>query len=295
MTITRTPEVQTYRFLQVAVGLVTFLLPFDTLVYGWARGTPVSDGHTVRVRHIIMDSISTTYYTSARGFFVGSLCALGFLFGAYHRRGRVGASDDPSWRSKYRTDMRLSLTAAGAAVLVALVPTANCENQARRAECPKPFTSAYWPTFVHGTATAVLMLSIALVCARQFVPRASAEGGKRGLVRRISGPLPRPTATAEARRANVVYRLGALTIVLAVLLVGVFALLDRGPHLHKRSVSWVESIAVWSFGLCWMTKSEYLVWRPWPAMPRVLPAVRSWWTRTKRHVRPGPAPAAAAP
>lgn len=71
--------------------------------------------------------------------------------------------------------------------------------------------------------------------------------------------------TAEKLKRNRLYRACALTIVACILAIGLYLLLGRNTALPTlKPVFWLESIALWAFGLSWITKGETL-WKDAPS------------------------------
>src|SRR5262249_38106399 len=71
--------VHSYLFLRRAIGVIGLALPVVLIV-----GTLIADGY-------LLDSISGSYYSTLRGVFVGSMCAVGVFLLSYHGYAR---SDD---------------------------------------------------------------------------------------------------------------------------------------------------------------------------------------------------------
>ena len=65
--------------------------------------------------------------------------------------------------------------------------------------------------------------------------------------------------TAEKLKRNRLYRGCARTIVACILAIGLYLLAGRSTALSTlKPVFWLESIALWAFGLSWLTKGETL-------------------------------------
>jgi hypothetical protein len=251
----------TYHYIQLSIGIVTALLPVFTLGIAWA------------VNHKYMDSISTTYYTSARNWLVASLCMLGTLFAAYQRRGRNVGARSPGKAKEYRFDSGLATVGGVSAVVVALVPTANCQNVMVHCKCPVAWTTRWVPGAVHGIATCVLLGVVALFCVRQFITTKSRDRRRPLSVRWHLLPAQDDQLSDDQRRAITVYRICGMFIVASVVLIIVLYFVDV-HHMHdwngigyppmKMRVGFIEWIALWAFGVAWTTRSKFLVWKPWP-------------------------------
>lgn len=262
-TSTNPPLDATYRFIQLSIGLMSFLLPILTLGGAWMFGR----------QH--PDSISTTYYTHARGVFVGGLCAIGFLFLAYQRRGCDSGAVSPDKAKEYHVDQVLSRLCGVAATVLAVVPTSNCENRLLGSQpaCPAWWTQHWLPGFIHAVATAVLMAAVATLCLRQFVRTTDSLAPEMKEKRRLARVFRRATyvpavhsrVTRDRLRANVVYRVCGIIIVVCVLCIVGFGIVDLcSKGVRKREVSLIEGIAFWAFSVAWLTKSDYVQWKPWP-------------------------------
>jgi hypothetical protein len=257
----------TYHYIQLSIGIVSTSMPVLTLGIAWW------------LNHKYMDSISTTYYTSARNWLVASLCSLGFLFAGYQRRGRPIGAKSPEHARHYKVDSWLSALGGVFAVVVALVPTANCQNVMERSACPKMFTRQWTPEAVHGVASCFLLVVVALFCLRQFIMPTRREEPAKGLwfIRWHLFRTQKEPLTVDQKRANTVFRICGLFIVASVVLIVVLSFVDLRRTDNWKYANWVEyppmkmrvgfieSIALWAFGAAWMTRSKFLVWKPWPA------------------------------
>jgi hypothetical protein len=127
-------DVKTVKLLRLGVGVVGVLLPITLIFFNWVMGDPV----------IVPSSMSSSYYTSTRDLFVGSLCALGvFLIGYRHTK----VQDLCTW------------FAGACALAVAFAPTA-----------PKPpQTEPAWINYLHHSAAGALIFIFGLFCWIVFV------------------------------------------------------------------------------------------------------------------------------
>ena len=65
--------------------------------------------------------------------------------------------------------------------------------------------------------------------------------------------------TPQKRKRNVVYRICGVAIVACIVLVGVFKLfLAATPIADLDPAFWLESLALWAFGISWFVKGETL-------------------------------------
>jgi len=168
-------------------------------------------------------SISGYYYTGMRDVFVGTLCAIGvFLF---------------SYKGYERKDDLAGNFASVSAIGVALFPTAPVND---------PTSLQEIISNVHLVFAALFFLTLAYFSLCLFT---KSEATK-----------PR---TAMKRCRNLVYIVFGCIIVASIVLIVVHGFL---PANIKQAVSaynpvyWLESIAVVSFGISWLTKGEAILW-----------------------------------
>jgi len=169
----------------------------------------------------IEPSISCYYYTDTGGVFVGSLFAIGvFLF---------------STRGYDLRDEIAGRLACLFAIGVALFPTSPCPGFPAR----HPAIST-----VHWSCAALLFLTLAYFCLALFTETAA----------------DRPPTRQKLHR-NTVYRLCGYVILASILLIGVENLFPPLRSLLNPfdPEFWLESIAVVTFGLAWITKGETIL------------------------------------
>lgn len=201
-------RVFTYLTLRKSVGWIAILLPFAVAI-------PV-----FLVHNILESSISSYYYTGARNFFVGSLCAVAmFQF---------------SCRGFDKKDEIAGFLSAVFAVGVAFFPTA---PDAGASERQQDIGAA------HYTFAALLFLTLAYFCLVLF--------------RKTSGGLD-PTPRKVAR--NRVYVISGMVILLSILAIVItkfghldYSILGLGP------VFFFETTSLLAFGVAWLIKGETLL------------------------------------
>lgn len=138
MRFQKTPPAFDYKAQRLMLGIIALILPFlVTAIAGRA-----------------LPSISASYFTDARNWFVGLLFIVGGLMFTYN-----GHTLRESIASK---------TAALASVAVALFPTSE-------ATCGSSPTSK-----IHATAAVIMFLILAYFCFGPFRERTKGKGGKRG-------------------------------------------------------------------------------------------------------------------
>ena len=68
------------------------------------------------------------------------------------------------------------------------------------------------------------------------------------------------TPTRMKRARNEVYRLCGVLMLACIGLIGVYKLgLDESPLQHLKPVFWLESLALWAFGVSWFVKGETIL------------------------------------
>ena len=201
-----------YTFLQKLVGSIACALPFVVAIGSLALGESELKG-----------SISAHYYTPMGNVFVGALCALGVFFVSYQHKPLPG----------YELDNALSYGAGGAAIGVALFPTAD--------GIAKPWTGEWIVSTTHLVCACALFVLLAIFSLKLFT-----RTGDDGIV------------SDAKRKRNVVFRACGWTIVASIVLVIVSNIID--PPDSWNSLFWLESIGVIAFGISWLVKSGIFGW-----------------------------------
>ena len=217
-----TPYVLSYFAHRRAAGYIGLALPVVVVFFD----------KFVSRSHCIPDSISASYYTGARNFFVGSLCAVGiFLISS------VG----------YKRDLKYSIFAGVMSFLVAFDP---CGSPAAgepfcgaRAELPYPYSNS-----VHFVAAILLFLTFAFFCLVLFTRSADDPDSY----------MPRITGLPEKKRQrNLVFIVCGSIMVAAMASFVVAKLVD--PALRHHELLIVEWICLWAFGIAWLIKGQQLL------------------------------------
>jgi hypothetical protein len=189
-------------------------------IIGFALPIVLAVGKILLQGHGIQDSISSYHYTDMRSVFEGSLCAIGvFLL---------------STTGYDRKDDIAGCLAGAFAFGVALFPTT-----------PGVCASSQDKIIggVHLSFAALLYLTLAYFSIALFTK---------------TGPENRPTRRKLQR--NVIYRVFGYTILVCLLLILVVKFLSANALLESLSpVFWLESVAVMSFGVSWLTKGETIL------------------------------------
>ncbi len=167
----------------------------------------------------IQRSISSYYYTNMGDVFVGSLCAIAVFLMSY--------------RYKQQDDIAGDL-ACLFAIGVALFPTAPEVN---------PTSQDRLIGGLHHLFAALFFLTLAYFSLVLF---------------RKTDPSKTPTRRKCQR--NVVYTVCGYTILACIALIGIVAMLPGETSVKRLDpVFWLESVAVFVFGLSWLIKGETLL------------------------------------
>jgi hypothetical protein len=176
--------------------------------------------------HEILDSISTYYHTGMRNIFVGVMCALALFLFAY--RGY-------DWRDAVAGNLGC-LFALG----VAFFPTS---VTGQLPDCiPAP---ADHPVISSLHFISAAMLFLVLTCFSLCL-----------FTKGSGNPTPRKL------KRNRLYRTCGYTMLGCLVLIAIyFYLLEKiFPALsHLNPVFWLESFALWAFGISWLTKGKALL------------------------------------
>jgi hypothetical protein len=225
------------------VGLVALGLPF-MLILARVTGT------------CFYDSISHFYYSQFWGdVFVGALIFIGTFLIVY--------------RGTCRSERTLASVTGIAAYAVALFPTEQrgCPDASFSGRALADFTRLDNADFVtveqasasnslfqlfqgvgilHAIAAGTLFLFLAYFCFCVFT--------------RITDDQRQPDGSVAApkRRRNRIYYLSGTLILIAIVAVGSKGLFDSVVWDDLNLTFWFETLALWAFGLSWMTKGRFL-------------------------------------
>lgn len=168
----------------------------------------------------LQSSVSCYYYTDMRNILVGSMCAIGvFLL---------------SIRGYDRRDQIAGVFASICAIGVALFPDIFCETTAIHNSVIG---------YLHLLFAALLFLTFAFFSLVLFTR---------------TDPGRRPTPQKLQR--DIVYRICGWAILAAIVLIGIVKLTPLGTSLLPfEPVFWLESVAIVSFGLSWLTKGQMIL------------------------------------
>ncbi|MBA2361735.1 MAG: hypothetical protein H0V79_12540 [Actinobacteria bacterium] len=201
--------VRSFMWSRIFIGLLAIALPFWLVLADWG----LFDGDLAP-----RNSLSAYYWSDAREWFVGTLCAIGVFLLTYKL-------------TETSLDNTLSMIAAVFVLLVVFFPTGSTlpDNaiQERFGED--------WVTGFHVFAAGVFIGSLALI---------SLCYGVREAARTQDGIAP-PSVWKWFHWGC------AIVIVLAIAAIGLHEFTEKGP---RTTALWMEALAVVAFGASWLTK-----------------------------------------
>ncbi len=213
---------KTLRSIIGAIGILLFVIP---LIYG------ATQGH-------LLPSISLSYYSPLRNFFVGSLCVLGMFLISYHGYDRL--------------DSGITNVAGVCAVVVGFCPT--------RSLSTAPQTVA---NHIHPIAAGLAFAALAIM-ALQFTQAGDSDLRVSAVLCRLGAAaiyrFPKAAGSTRSFR-NYFYVTCAWIIALSMALVP-FAVI---------SLFWPEAFMMTAFGLSWTVKGETIL-RAQQALKRTVAA-----------------------
>jgi hypothetical protein len=209
----------TVKILRSGVGVIGILLPFALII-----GNLIVDG-----KLSFPSSMSSSYYTHTRNLFVGLLCALGVFLIFY-------------WPTLLQG--LFTCFAGICALLVAFDPTA---------PAPGMGTEPAWINYLHHSAAGALIGTLGLFCWVVFISY-SLDAKEEG-VGRSKTWWHRAVKSLKPPSRNSVYLICGFLILTS----GGFALYTgiwpTGWSTGWSSLYLFEAMAVWAFGVAWITAS----------------------------------------
>ncbi len=210
-----------YLDLRKAIGVLGMTLPFVLAL-----------GHIMLFdKEGVQPSLSSYYYTGMGDVFVAVLCIVGaFLF---------------TYKGYEPVDDRAGDLAGLSVVGVALFPPfPDCAVEDLERVCRGMTTDMdKYISYVHFGSATLFFLTVAYISWFLFTKTCETE---------------KPTQRKEQR--NCIYRGCALFIILSILAIAVYLWLNDNPSIGVlKPVFWLEVIAVFFFGVSWLTKGEWLL------------------------------------
>lgn len=212
------PQLISYKLLRQLIGLLGILLPILLVVASYYYGDCKA----------IQSSISDYYHTEMRNILVGVLCAVAlfmFTYKGYDIKDSIAGN-----------------LACIFAVGVAFFPTgidtiSDCAEQC--------ITYEPWIKTVHFTFAGLFFATLIYFSLFLFT-----KSGK-----------PKHELAAPKRKRNTVFHICAYIMIACVILIAVYFLFleEKYPGLQRLDpVFWLESIALWAFGISWLTKGQLI-------------------------------------
>jgi hypothetical protein len=199
--------VHSYLFLRRAIGIIGLGLPV-VLIVG-----------TLLVDHRLLDSISSSYYATLRGVFVGSMCAVGVFLLSYHGYSRM---DDVAGD-----------IAGCAAIGLALCPTTPDNG-------PVSSTQNLFGT-LHTVFAAIFFLTLVVFCCYFFIQQDN------------------PVKTRRKVARNGIYYVCGGIIFACLLLIWITKSFLAGQTSWWHPMLWFEAVAIFAFGIAWLVKGHTLL------------------------------------
>lgn len=176
----------------------------------------------------IENSISDYYHTEMRNILVGTLCAVAMFMFAY--------------RGPDKSHAIAGNLASISAVCVAFFPTSVDGSSNCSSNC---ITYNSWIGVVHLISALVFFLVLIYFCFKLF-------------------PTKNDTTehhTSQSKIRDKIYKFSGWVMTVCILLIIVYFLIDENyPELEKfKPVFVLEFIALWAFGLSWLTKGQFFL------------------------------------
>lgn len=227
-------EVIHLQTLRKVIGFLAFGLPI-ALVLGENLRDLLLPHVPGTDRVIIEASISAYFHTGMREVFVGVLCAVGVFLVCYNGYERI--------------DNIAANLAGGCAFFIALFPTFERSWEAADTGIPVPDSvtlfsgpdgaDPVWVGVIHLVAAAIFFLTLAFMSLFLFTRSNQSQ----------------PTPRKHLR--NRVYLICGIVMVASIALIGLGQLVLSEEWAEMTSyVFWFEVIALFAFGLSWLTKAE---------------------------------------
>lgn len=167
----------------------------------------------------IQFAVSDYYYTASGDLFIGVIFAISFFLFAYKGYDRI--------------DQWLTGSAGFCAILVGVLPTEQNNDE----QCTVRFVEELeWRTTAHNILAVLFFLILAYMSYFQFTK-------SDGIV------------TAQKIDRNKVYRICAIIMVIALVLIPVFSALQ----VFSKAIFWMEWVALAAFGFSWLVKGGFVL------------------------------------
>lgn len=175
----------------------------------------------------IEDSISAYYHTASRDLFVGVLCIVGFFLFAYN--------------GYDKRDKRAGKLACFFVLGVAFTPT---YVEAPFSDCMLLGTNVEVLGTIHLLLAGGFFLMLAYFCLKLFRLRKDKD-----------------FCTLQKVKRDRMYKICGITILGSIALILLYSTVLQGKYPvldNSHPVFWLEVVALWAFGISWITKGEIL-------------------------------------
>ncbi|MGB1308298.1 MAG: DUF998 domain-containing protein [Oceanihabitans sp.] len=212
------PQLISYMLLRQLVGLLGILLPILLIVGAFYYGDC----------SIVQSSISDYYHTKMRNILVGVLCAVAlfmFAYKGYDKRDSIAGN-----------------LACIFAIGVAFFPTGVDTVSECAEQC---IVYENWIQTVH-FAFAALFFSVLIYFSLFLFTKSK---------------TPKANQRSQKRKRNTIFHICAYVMIACVALIALYFLFleEKFPELkHLDPVFWLETIALWAFGISWLTKGQLI-------------------------------------
>lgn len=213
------PQLISYKLLRQLIGLLGIILPVLLVVGAFYYGNC----------EIVQSSISDYYHTKMRNILVGVLCAVAFFMFTYKGY-----------------DIRDSIAGNLACIFaigVAFFPTGVDTLSECAEQC---IIYEDWIKTVHFTFAGLFFATLIYFSLFLFT----------------ESKTPKHELEAPKRKRNIIFKTCAYVMIACVVLIALyfFFLKEKYPELHHLDpVFWLESIALWAFGISWLTKGQFIL------------------------------------
>ncbi len=212
------PQLISYNLLRQLIGLLGIVLPILLVVGAFYYGNC----------EIVQSSISDYYHTKMRNILVGVLCAVAFFMFTYKGY-----------------DIRDSIAGNLACIFaigVAFFPTGVDTVSECAEQC---IIYEDWIKTVHFTFAGLFFATLIYFSLILF-PKSKAEKNH---------------LSNKKKKRNTIFHICGYVMISCIVLIALyfFYLQERFPELqHLDPVFWLESIALWAFGISWLTKGQLI-------------------------------------
>ncbi|WP_371171426.1 hypothetical protein [Aliiroseovarius sp. 2305UL8-7] len=221
-------DMQTIRHQRQMIGAIGLTLPFVLLIGVWVFGVPMQS------------SISAFFYTEMREVFVSASAGVGLFLLTYQGY--------PRRSGEILTDRLVSGVGGIAVFATAFIPTlctrGACDDAPTLLDRLLPPALDGVQDAIHLVAAGVFLTAMGVISIRLFT-RCSVKSPK-----------------LHKQRRNLCYRIFGWTILGMVALLGIvklgFPQLGQVWDTRWNFTFWVESVALWAFGLSWLLKGRTL-------------------------------------